>query len=228
MKRILFKITLYLMRILVGFVAAVVLYALVALLLSRIPANSDFRETADGTEVYLMSNGVHTDLVLPVRSPLKDWSREIPFENTFGKDTAMRYLAFGWGDKGFYLETPEWSDLKASTAAKALFWLDQSAMHVSFYKELHEGTSCKKVRVGAKEYARLVRYIESSFMKDSSGRFMYIPDRGYHSNDAFYEAKGSYSMFYTCNTWTNEGLKEGGLKAGLWTPFEEGVFYHYR
>ena len=27
------------------------------------------------------------------------------------------------------------------------------------------------------------------------------------ANDAFYEAKGRYSLFFTCNTWTNNALK---------------------
>ena len=41
----------------------------------------------------------------------------------------------------------------------------------------------------------------------------------YGKNDAFYEAKGSYSLFYTCNSWVNENLKEVGLKACRWTLF---------
>ena len=57
---------------------------------------------------------------------------------------------------------------------------------------------------------------------------MYInTDAVYGKNDAFYEANGSYSLFHTCNTWANNGLKACGQKACFWTPFDSGIFYHY-
>lgn len=53
-----------------------------------------------------------------------DWSQKIPFSQTKGKSTDFNYIAFGWGDKGFYLDTPTWADLKFSTAFKAAFGWD--------------------------------------------------------------------------------------------------------
>jgi hypothetical protein len=50
----------------------------------------------------------------------------------------------------------------------------------------------------------------------------------YGDNDAFYEAIGSYNLFKTCNTWTNNALKSCGQKACFWTPFESGIFYQYK
>ncbi|MFP3836064.1 DUF2459 domain-containing protein, partial [Chryseobacterium sp. SIMBA_028] len=47
-------------------------------------------------------------------------------------------------------------------------------------------------------------------------------------NDAFYDAKGTYSFFYTCNTWANNALKAAGQKAALWTPSDFGIFQHYK
>lgn len=45
---------------------------------------------------------------------------------------------------------------------------------------------------------------------------IFIPtDAVYGINDAFYDAKGKYSFFETCNTWANDGLKEAGQKARL-------------
>ena len=49
----------------------------------------------------------------------------------------------------------------------------------------------------------------------------------YGNNDQFYEAVGSYSCFKTCNTWTNQALKESKLKACLWTPFDFGIISKY-
>ena len=34
-----------------------------------------------------------------------DWSQKFPYEDTVAKDSTLRYIAIGWGDKGFYLDT---------------------------------------------------------------------------------------------------------------------------
>ena len=61
-----------------------------------------------------------------------------------------------------------------------------------------------------------------------NGKVIFIPtDAVYGINDAFYDAKGKYSFFETCNTWANDGLKEAGQKAALWTPSDLGIFQHY-
>jgi len=53
-------------------------------------------------------------------------------------------------------------------------------------------------------------------------------DANYGKNDVFYEARGRYHMFFTCNTWANNALKKSGLPAALWAPFDKGIFYQYR
>ena len=53
-------------------------------------------------------------------------------------------------------------------------------------------------------------------------------DAVYGNNDAFYEAKGSYSLFFTCNTWAANALKTAKKEAPLWTATQQGIFYHYK
>jgi uncharacterized protein (TIGR02117 family) len=207
-------------------VLLVALYLSSAYVLSRItvdkePAGSDIT-------LYILTNGVHTDLVMPVRNGQIDWSKEVLFANTNGKDTAAQWIAFGWGDKGFYLETPTWADLKASTAFKAATGLSSSAIHATYYRTMKEGGDCIKLTTDSAHYARLISYIQNSFDRDDNGHFIHIvTDANYGNTDAFYEAKGSYSLFHTCNTWANSGLKYSGQKACLWTPFDKGIFYQY-
>ena len=50
----------------------------------------------------------------------------------------------------------------------------------------------------------------------------------YGNSDAFYDATGSYSLFHTCNSWTNNALKAAGMKASVWTPFDKGIFHQYK
>ena len=131
---------LFLILKIIGFVIGVVfLYIILSLLLPLIPIKA--KETADPkiVEAYIMTNGVHTDLVLPVKSKYIDWSSKLPFENTKGQKTDFDYISFGWGDKGFYLDTPTWAELKFSTAFKAAFWLSDSAMHCTYYKQMKVG-----------------------------------------------------------------------------------------
>ncbi|PZF73037.1 TIGR02117 family protein [Taibaiella soli] len=210
------------------FIAFVLVYLGCAWGLSRIATEREAGVSEDVT-IYIKTNGVHTDLVLPLRNASEDWSREFRFGNTHLTDTnSVNWLAFGWGDKGFYLETPEWSDLKFSTAFKAAFALSTTAIHATFYNQMTETKSCRKINISNPQYQRLITYINNSLQHDADGHVIHIvTDANYGNADAFYEAKGSYSMFYTCNTWANNGLKACGQRACLWTPFDTGIFLKY-
>lgn len=202
------------------------LYLGSAYVLSRIAVNKH-ASSKKNIAIYILSNGVHTDIVTPIKNNYIDWSKTIHFNYTKSKDTTMQYLAFGWGDKGFYLETPTWSDLTFNVAFKAAFYLGSSAMHTTFYKTMHEDEECKKIDISNEEYEKLVAYIQQSFQTDSTGNYIYIPASTYGNDDAFYEAKEKYGLFYTCNTWANNALKACDQKACLWTPFQSGIFYQY-
>ncbi|QNE38557.1 TIGR02117 family protein [Hymenobacter sp. NBH84] len=211
-----------------GILGAVALYLGTSFILSRIPVGTRTPPTEGTIEAYILSNGVHTDIVLPVRTSQIDWSEFIPYTDTPASDTTMRYVGFGWGDKGFYLDTPTWADLKASTAFEAMFWLSSSAMHTTFYHEPSEGPDCVRIYLKPADYARLIEFIKTSFRYDTQGRVQHIAGHSYGRYDAFYEAKRVYNLFYTCNTWANDGLKVANQKAALWTPFDSGIFYQYQ
>ena len=224
------KKMLFLILKIIGFVIGVVfLYIILSLLLPLIPVKAEETNDPKIVEAYIMTNGVHTDLVLPVKSKYIDWSQKLPIENTKGKDPDQNFIAFGWGDKGFYLDTPTWAELKFSTAFKAAFWLSDSAMHCTYYKQMKVGDDCKKMMLTEKQYQQLIHFIDSKFDKDASGKYILIKtDAVYGNDDAFYDAKGSYNFTYTCNTWANNGLKAAGQKAALWTPTDFGIFQHYK
>lgn len=204
------------------------LYLLSAYGLSRITVAAAPSEN-NNIPLYILTNGVHTDLVMPVRTSQIDWSQRVLFAQTIGQDTTAAWIAFGWGDKGFYLETPTWADLKFSTAFKAATGLSTAAIHATYYRSLREGNDCIRTSIDSAKYARLIAYILQSFKQDDKGQIIHIvTNANYGRNDAFYEAKGSYSLFHTCNTWANNGLKASGQRACLWTPFDKGIFYQYR
>lgn len=226
-KRILKKLLRYTARIGIGLVSFTLLYIIVAYVVSCIPVNKNVKAGNDVT-IYINTNGVHTDIIVPVENKVKNWSTTILFAHTQANDSTAKYLAFGWGDKDFYLNTPQWSDLKTSTAFNAAFYLGSSAMHTKFYNTVTENSECIKLTISIDDYQRLVAYLSDSFAYDTSNKVQWIANRNYGNYDAFYEAKGKYNLFYTCNTWANNALKAANQKAALWTLHDKGIFYHYK
>ena len=221
------KIIKKLLKYLAIFILSLLTYLLIVTLLSFVSVNEDFAENQQEIPIYILINGVHTDVVLPIKNEHYDWSNKLKFEHTKSKDTTYQYVALGWGDKGFYLETPTWDDLKASTAIKAATGLSSSAMHVTFYKHLKENKSCKKIQISLENYQNLIAFINQSFQTKSRDFLKIETDAVYGKNDVFYEANGSYSLFYTCNSWANQALKAANQKAALWTISDSGIFRHY-
>jgi uncharacterized protein (TIGR02117 family) len=205
-----------------------IIYSASAFLLSKITINSEADHQSKDVSIYIKTNGVHTDIIVPVKNKIKNWSSQIKFENTKSNDTTATYLAFGWGNKGFYLDTPQWSDLKASTAFNAAFGLSNSAMHTTFYKTIKENKDCVKIAISEENYKKLVANIEDTFQFDSNQNPLFIKATTYGNYDSFYEAKGNYSLFHTCNSWANETLKKANQKAAFWTVTDSGIFCHYQ
>lgn len=222
------KIAKVILKLVLGFVAFILLYLLSAFLFSVWTVKKE-ATTSNDVAIYILTNGDHTDIVVPVKNDITDWSKEISYQNTAGRDTTGQYLAIGWGDKGFYLNTPTWADLKFSTAFKAAFALSTSAIHATYYQSMPESNDCKKIMISNDQYKRLIAFVDSSFKRDAAGNVINIKTNAtYGKTDAFYEAKRKYNMFYTCNTWANNALKASGQTACVWTPFDRGIFYHYR
>lgn len=169
-------------------------------------------------EVFITSNGVHLDIIVPV----EDLYPQLVTQLNFKKGT--KYISFGWGDKDFYINTPEWSDLKFSVAFKALFLKSQTALHVTGYPQSYG--SWRSVTICDEQLEILNNYISKSFIKDEKGSINGFKVKGYGINDNFYDARGSFSVFKTCNIWTNTALKETGIKTSVWSPFDFGVLYH--
>lgn len=214
-------------RLIIGLATFVVLYFLVGYCCSLIIMPEE-RNMPKELTIFIKTNGKHTDIVVPVRNEIKDWSKDIPYHNNISQDTIYNYLAFGWGDKGFFIDMPTWDDLTFSLAFKAAFWLGTTAMHTTYYKDLSEDETCRRIMISKEQYRRLVSFIADRFKIDVDGNFINIrTDATYGDTDAFYEAKGRYNLFYSCNTWANEALKVAGQKHCFWTFFDDPIFDIY-
>jgi uncharacterized protein (TIGR02117 family) len=214
-------------KIILVIISVLLLYGISVLVLPLITVSKD-QVTDEVIEIHILTNGVHADIVVPVKTDQMDWSKNVSYSNTKRADSTFGYLSMGRGDKGFYLETPNWADLNASVAVNAAFGLSATAIHATYYKTMTISEHCKSMMLSKKQYAKLIDYISSSFQTDSEGSYLVIDtDAAYGKTDAFYEANGSYSVFTTCNTWANSGLKMSGQKCCFWTALDWGIFSKY-
>ncbi len=215
----------YMLLTLIGIL---VIWGLFAISLPHIKVNRDFTETPGGVTIYVCSNGVHTDVCLPANTAYIDWRKQFVPSTFKAVDSTFQYVQIGWGNKRFYLNTPTWGDLTASTAIHALFLRDSSAMHVVYdkYAPAVDPKYCHRVTISPEQYQRLIAYVQS-YVVDKSGKVHLIPGKGYDTDDNFYEAGGHYSFLKTCNVWTCGALKAAGVEQGLWTPFQSGVMNGY-
>jgi uncharacterized protein (TIGR02117 family) len=203
----------------------VTLYLGTALIGSYIPANPNWAETPDGVTIYVETNGHHTGIVVPVAAAGIDLSLTFRPTDLADKRLAGNWLAIGWGDRNFYLNTKTWSDLRPGTALSALIGSGQTLLHVDHLDQPYPDDQQRAVRISRAEYSRLIAQFMATLKPGEDGYPVAIP--GYDERDLFYEAKGHYSLLRTCNGWTAETLGNAGIKAPLWTPFSGGVMRWY-
>jgi uncharacterized protein (TIGR02117 family) len=203
----------------------ILLYLVSASIGSLIVVNQDFRETDNGISIYITTNGVHTDFILPVFADSVDWQKIVRLSDFPSECSRCKYISFGWGEKEFYLNTPQWKDIRFKTALHAAFIPSETAISVQYLTyQPTESKSSKKIRISPNQYSILTSYIASSFRYDSAGNLI-NSRKNSPGFEQFYDGLGKYSGFYTCNNWTASGLKKAGISAPLWSPFDKGVMY---
>jgi len=199
---------------------------LVIVLIGLIPVNNDFKPDSDGIEILFISNPVHADVVLPIDTNTIDWREHFPADCFSGNTSGATHVSIGWGDKGFFIETPTWADLRVSTAAKALLWPSDCCMHVSLTeaKILREGS--RSVMISVAQYERLVEYIIAGFQHQADGSKTRIDNAAYGYNDAFFQAHGTYHCVNTCNCWVGRTMQSAGIRTAWFTPLPKTVFLY--
>ncbi|MBK8367986.1 MAG: DUF2459 domain-containing protein [Bacteroidetes bacterium] len=120
--------------ILISLISLIALWFCCAWLLSKIKTNSNAIKSQKNITIYVKSNGMHTDIVMPINTDVYDWDSFLDKTWFLDINETYQYVSIGWGDKGFYLNTPTMADLKAKTLTNALFGLGSTAMHVTYYK----------------------------------------------------------------------------------------------
>ncbi len=194
------------------------LYLVAGAIGGAIPVNRDRQAPATGITIFVETNGVHTGIIVPKLAAGIDWRRIVrPADLRDPRYAGYNHLSFGWGERGFYLGTPTWADLRPGTIVAAAIGSDDTLVHVDHLPRPVPAADVRALVLRPDEYRRLARFIATSIAAGGERR------HGYADYDAFYAARGHYDAIRTCNDWTGAALRRAGVKMGRWTPFPATV-----
>lgn len=206
-------------------VAAIIALALAGWIGSSIPQNADWQppEAGDqGVTIMVETNGVHTGIVVPLVTPLKDWRETFPsgYGRINGED--ITHLAIGWGERDVFLNVRTWDDLRASTVLRIITMGGESVLRVKPYLRPAPSDSHRPLRISSAQYLSIVRQIEAKLPDLAQGESHHAMT-GTEPGAVYFAANGRYTLTKTCNSWTGDVLANAGVTMGRHTPFAGGV-----
>jgi uncharacterized protein (TIGR02117 family) len=203
----------WLALVIVAFILAAVLFAL-------FPVSGTQQQAGNEPPVYVCATFVHTDIAVPLNDPDIDWRALLgtAIPQNAAPDS---YLLFGWGDRVFFTQVPDWGSVKPSIALSALLGLNDTAVRLTFATADEVKKSCLPNGIDRSNRQKLTKYIEASFERSVSGEIM--PTGDGTPEELYFHALGRYSPFNTCNEWTADGLILAGVSQAWFAPFHFGV-----
>lgn len=172
---------------------------------SDFPQNNSglINKQLDYFSIYLIKQNWHTGIILKKENINSEIFPSIKdFPNT-------DFLDIGWGDKEFYLHP----DFDFELAFKALFYPTTSVLRIeginSINNYLNISDAAVEIKISKSSFDKLCSFIQETFNKNEDKNIL-ITQRN-KGRIKYYEAKGKYSIFNTCNTWIAKGLKHAGF-----------------
>jgi uncharacterized protein (TIGR02117 family) len=158
---------------------------------------------ARGDIVYVIADGWHTEVALPVSEisgALARLAAAFP---------GAPYLIFGWGARDFYMaRNPGLGDLlRATVPGPAIMLVIPLGIRPTTYLGLANARAMPLSREGV---ANLSEFLWDSVAKNQAGAPVRAGD-GPYPQSVFYAATATYDASNTCNTWTAEALHAAGL-----------------
>lgn len=172
----------------IGFVLLLPLgYLIIAVITSLITVSTEPSELPTPHTIYLTTNGVHMDIVLPRALLTKNLALQLH------QKASDKFVAFGWGDENFYLNIPTWGDLTFKNAFGAMFLKSSTLMHVTRYRSVQK--KWIPIHINQDQLKALNDYIAGTFQHTTNNHIIHLPNKGYTSQDDFYKTSKSYKIF---------------------------------
>lgn len=210
------------MRALLGWPLLIIgLYFLAALVGSAIPANSGWRAAESGIPLFVETNGVHVSLIVPMAAAGEDLSDLIRPDHLDDPDLYGTHAMIGWGHRGVYRNARTWGDVRSGDIGSAIIGSKDTTLHIYHLTDPRPAPHRKRFLVSERQYRSIIASIRSTFRLDPNGQSRAYP--AYAPDNLFYDSKGHYSAYTTCNEWTGKVLRKAGVAMGIWTPMPGGV-----
>jgi uncharacterized protein (TIGR02117 family) len=153
--------------------------------------------------VYVIQRDWHTDIGLPVdeiAGPLTALKESLP---------GVRFLTFGFGERQFLISR----EVNVAAMLAALL-PSQSALLMTALSATPERAFGSRnvvvLRLSRAGLDRIEAAIWHEFEQSPAGEPIRLAD-GPYPGSVFYAARDTYDVLFTCNTWSAETLREGGL-----------------
>lgn len=177
-------------------------------------------------KICVINFGFHSEIIVPAQNNIFNWQKYLPFNQIgAGKNTGYNYLAFGWGEREFYMNPPREMDAKIAAGIKALFLPNPSVIRVEGYKNLPQNSEIECFGVSRTGYLKLNTFIKNTFEVYRQGEKIRL-QHGLPTNVSYYEAKGTYSILRNCNSWTAEGLRKADVNTPMWAGLSTAIMLH--
>ena len=167
-----------------------------------LPINNDAPRTH---VIQVASNGWHTAVVLP--APALADTGLLPEAEDF---PGAAFLEFGWGDRVYYPAKEKTIGMTLSAALVPT----PAVMHMAGLATAprDDNTSREVVAVPLTEagFLNLIEALAAEFERPAAGRAVSV-SRGLYPGSRFYNARGEFHLFNTCNTWTASMLRAAGV-----------------
>jgi uncharacterized protein (TIGR02117 family) len=153
--------------------------------------------------VYVVGRGWHTDIALPVEEiagPLASLETNFP---------GVRVLTFGFGERQFLVTRQKNLGAMLNALLPSQSALLMTALNTS-PQAAFGASNVVTLHVSQAGLGRIEASIWREFERSATGQPVLLAN-GPYPGSVFYAASDTYDGFNTCNTWTADTLRTGGV-----------------
>lgn len=173
-------------------------------------------------EIGLVRGPIHYDFLLPLTPDLR---ARYGFAEAAGVPVSnpnAEWLLVGWGARGFYTTVGSYADVNTAAMWNGITG-DAAVMHLDVVGHVGQVDGLAMLSLSDQQYSTLLAQIDAGFQHDQTGAAVPLGVTGLDSHDAFFAARGHFTLFHTCNSWIGETLRAAGVPFGAWTPTPQSV-----
>lgn len=200
------------LRLLAAALALPLSYLAASIILPLIPGPGPDLSGPSARTIGLLQGPIHTDILFALTPDIR---ARFAFAEAAGVPLThpdAEWLVFGWGSAAFYTTAGTYADITASAVLTAATG-DDAVIRLDVLGPLPPMENLRFLRLSEAQFQALIDQTGATFSSEIP-----LAPPGFTGTDAFFPARGHFSIFRTCNVWLGETLRAAGIPFGLWTP----------